>query len=513
MNRSLARAAGQMIGDWFPTLLLGLSAASVLAVVDPPSSVSAEPPRSSTNADQEQRRSKPSSEGQGEGECDKDEQRLGFEVYREISRATGGFSYNGGFEHMGGALRIFTDADGPGVCSLAIRRGSVASSEIVRLPVTVDSTIKHVDFILNSNKCDMIGFEVVRPNGSIAAVDEEDVEVIDIPALKRFRIKSPAIGQWMMLIRGEVEYDALAAGVSDIDLSDVSFYRFMPDSHWPVPDEVEGGLPLNVPLFVEATLFGNVKAPTLNFMLGDGSLLQSVPLKNIHSDTFIARYVPTTATEELFVKVTGKDQADKPFERVIRRPYVVAYIERHLPPTKTPDHDKHLEKFHLLLQEDRSADEYSRRAWEYLYDLALEDRLSVAYSIASDLDGRIAYRGASLLVEAGYEDDAIPLLMAMIADGRAPSQVGYDWGRGSSELLRPRMMIKLARSLLSELEDYQGEDRLRVEQFLAGGETPFSKSSVENRLRDEEEQLRAYAARTNPFVDSTKQDKKDSPVP
>ena len=131
--------------------------------------------------------------------------------------------------------------------------------------------------------------------------------------------------------------------------------------------------------------------------------------------------------------------------------------------------------------------------------------------MALDSDGRIAYRGASLLVRAGHEDEAIPLLVVMIADGRAPSHVGYDWSRGSSELLRPRMMIKLTRSLLSRLENYEGEERRRVEQFLARGEAPFLKSSVEQRLGDEVEKLRAYVARTNPFVDPSKRDKKEAP--
>ncbi len=412
---------------------------------------------------------------------------------------------------MGEALKIIFDADGPGVRSLAVARGSVASSEVVRVPVIVDSTVTQVDFILSIDKCDSGGFEVMRPDGSSAKVDEEDVEVIDIPALRRVRIKSPTIGRWTMLIRGKAEYDALAVGVSNIALTDVSFYRFMPDSHWPVPDEVEGDLPLNVPLFVEATLFGGVKNLTLNFMLGDGSLLQSVPLKSIHSSAFVARYVPTTATDELFVKVTGIDPTDAPFERVMGRPFVVALRESHLPTTKTPNHDTYLEQFYLLLQEDRGADQYSQRAWEYLYDFTLADRLSLAHTIASDSDGRIAYRAAVLLVRAGHENEAIPLLVAMIEDGRASSQVGNGWSRGCSELLRPRMMIKLTRSLLSRLENYEERERRRVEQFLARGETPFLQSSVEQRLADEEEKLRAYVARTNPFVDTSKQDKKNTP--
>ena len=144
------------------------------------------------------------------------------------------------------------------------------------------------------------------------------------------------------------------------------------------------------------------------------------------------------------------------------------------------------------------------------YDSA-KDRLSLARSMALDSDGRIAYRGASLLVRAGHEDEAIPLLLVMIADGRASSQVGYDWSRGCSELLAPRMMIKLTRSLLARLETYEGDERRRVEQFLARGETPFLKSSVERRLGDEVEKLRAYVARTNPFVDTSKHDKKDAP--
>ncbi len=412
---------------------------------------------------------------------------------------------------MGEALKIIFDAGGPSVRNLAVAHGSVTSSRVVRLPVAIDSTVKRVDFILSTGKCDSGRLEVIRPDGSSARVREKDVEVIDIPAMKRVRIKSPAIGQWTMLISGKAEYDARVTGVSDIGVFDVSFYRFMPDSHWPVPDEVEGALPLNVPLFVETTIFGEVKNPTLDFILSDGSVIQSVPLIDIHSHMFLARYVPTAVTDQLFIKVTGKDPTDVPFERVVKRPFAVALRERHQPATKTPNHDTYLKEFYLLLQEERSPDEYSGRAWRYLYDLALADRLSLAHSMALDSDGRIAYRGASLLVRAGHEDVAIPLLVTMIADGRVPSQFGSEWGRGSSELLHARVMIKLSRNLLSQLEDYEGEERRRVEQFLARGETPFLKSSVVQRLGDEEEEFRTYVAQTNPFVNALNQGQKDVP--
>ena len=76
-------------------------------------------------------------------------------------------------------------------------------------------------------------------------------------------------------------------------------------------------------------------------------------------------------------------------------------------------------------------------------------------------------------------------------DGR----MGYEWIHSDDETLFLRMMIKINRYLLSNLDKYKGEERVRVERILMGGfleesTKPFSLEGAKKRISEWEAQLR-----------------------
>jgi hypothetical protein len=136
------------------------------------------------------------------------------------------------------------------------------------------------------------------------------------------------------------------------------------------------------------------------------------------------------------------------------------------------------------------AGEGGAAAEKYLRSLPPTDRLAVARAVLRDRDARLGYVGASVLVQEGHADEAVPALAAMITDGRVATdhvRLGYDWLHSDDDGLYPRMTAKIGRHLLAHLGEYDAQDRARAEEYLMGGQQPFSRAAAEHRLAEMEE--------------------------
>src|SRR5687768_17378768 len=85
--------------------------------------------------------------------------------------------------------------------------------------------------------------------------------------------------------------------------------------------------------------------------------------------------------------------------------------------------------------------------FHYLRRLPSPQRLAVARSVAKDPDARLAYVACGFLIRDSREDEAVPYLAAMIADGRNETQLkdrmGYDWVHSDDDTLAARLIAKI----------------------------------------------------------------------
>src|SRR5262245_7832849 len=156
-------------------------------------------------------------------------------------------------------------------------------------------------------------------------------------------------------------------------------------------------------------------------------------------------------------------------------------------------------EFLRMARADLASSDECASATKYLRGLSVKRQLHVAREVQSDIDARIGYVGASVLIEHGRGQEAIPALAAMIADGRCETQLkgrlGYDWIHGDDQTLFLRMAISINRYLRNRYDAYQGEERARVERVLMGGllersSEPFSKDHARKLIADWESKLR-----------------------
>ena len=118
----------------------------------------------------------------------------------------------------------------------------------------------------------------------------------------------------------------------------------------------------------------------------------------------------------------------------------------------------------------RQCKEDCTEPFHYLRRLPSPQRLAVARSVVKDPDARLAYVACGFLIRDSREDEAVPYLAAMIADGRNETQLkdrmGYDWVHSDDDTLAARLIAKIRAYLKAHATSYKGEDRRRVDQFL-----------------------------------------------
>ena len=157
--------------------------------------------------------------------------------------------------------------------------------------------------------------------------------------------------------------------------------------------------------------------------------------------------------------------------------------------TRTPE----TIEFLRIARQELTAGNELREATTYLMSLSLPKKLQVARTSLFDDDARIGYLGASILIEHGRAQQAVPGLAAIIVSGRNETQLngrmGYDWVHSDDEGLFLRMAIMINRCLLANLARYAGEQRARAEVTLMGGllekpSEPFSKERAEKLITE-----------------------------
>src|SRR5215813_170061 len=86
-----------------------------------------------------------------------------------------------------------------------------------------------------------------------------------------------------------------------------------------------------------------------------------------------------------------------------------------------------LTEFHRRAQEASSAEDISSSAQLYVAQLPLSDQVILARALIDDSDFRFSSFGISLLIDLGYEDEAVPRLARMVADGRDLLMFYWAW--------------------------------------------------------------------------------------
>ena len=126
--------------------------------------------------------------------------------------------------------------------------------------------------------------------------------------------------------------------------------------------------------------------------------------------------------------------------------------------------------------------------------LPLEEQLRVARSALNDPDARMKSYGVYLLVELGYEDEAVSGFAELVTAGQDVTALGWAWTHARDDLVAPRMYVKASYYLLDHLDGLARSEREQAEQFLCSGGlanpiAEFSRDAVVQRLRNLELEL------------------------
>lgn len=153
------------------------------------------------------------------------------------------------------------------------------------------------------------------------------------------------------------------------------------------------------------------------------------------------------------------------------------------------------EYFEILGPTPRAREAYEA-AIQYLGSRTPDQRVGIARAMLRDSDSRVIYTGCHVLIGAGFENEAIPAIAAIEADGRAEAAgilIGYDWAHNADgdDTRAARISIKLMWYHLDRLGTYPPDQSERVKAILgikAGKNTP---QDVESALKDMERKLRS----------------------
>lgn len=144
-------------------------------------------------------------------------------------------------------------------------------------------------------------------------------------------------------------------------------------------------------------------------------------------------------------------------------------------------------EFYRLAQKDLTEDGVGSSTYLYVSKLPRKDQLTVARATADDPDPRLDSFGLNLLIQLGYEDEAVPKFAKMVAAGRDLTGFGWMWVHLDDNLLATRMYVKISRYLLDHSEEIRGEELEHAKSFMCQdglGETIHgcSKMAIIERL-------------------------------
>ena len=164
-------------------------------------------------------------------------------------------------------------------------------------------------------------------------------------------------------------------------------------------------------------------------------------------------------------------------------------------PSRISDRAPAVAEFYRLVKTEDSSDGVGNSAWLYISKLPPEEQLKVARWAGDDPDARIKSYGVYLLVELGYEDEAVPGFAELVTAGHDLTALGWAWAHACDDRVGLRMYVKASYYLLGQLDGLTGSEREQAEQFLCSGRVvnpiaDFSRDAVVERLRKIEERLK-----------------------
>ncbi len=164
-------------------------------------------------------------------------------------------------------------------------------------------------------------------------------------------------------------------------------------------------------------------------------------------------------------------------------------------PSRISDRAPAVAEFYRLVKTEDSSDGVGSTASLYVSKLPPEEQLKVGRSAVDDPDARMKSYGVWLLVELGYEDEAVPGFAELVTVGQDLTGLGWAWAHSCDDLVGLRMYVKASYYLLARLDGLTGSEREQAEQFLCSGGVvnpiaEFSRDAVVQRLRNIEERLK-----------------------
>lgn len=109
---------------------------------------------------------------------------------------------------------------------------------------------------------------------------------------------------------------------------------------------------------------------------------------------------------------------------------------------------------------------------QFVRGLTLQRQVTVAREMVDDQDALIAYLGAGLLIRAGQETEAVPVLLRIIAvggndtDGPLRGRMGYDWVHAEDPELAQRMISGMVAHAKTVVDDLPADQQRRLRAFL-----------------------------------------------
>ncbi len=123
--------------------------------------------------------------------------------------------------------------------------------------------------------------------------------------------------------------------------------------------------------------------------------------------------------------------------------------------------DYYLEKFFALDRED---------GLDLIRSLPDNKMVDVAHRLLNDEDTLLSYICAGILFRNGFEEEAVPVIAAIILNGKDKSslnnRLGYDWVHSDDESLAERIVVRILEYIKHHFKDLQSDEKKRATGFF-----------------------------------------------
>lgn len=125
-----------------------------------------------------------------------------------------------------------------------------------------------------------------------------------------------------------------------------------------------------------------------------------------------------------------------------------------------------VDEFYRRARSDLTPEGIGASTIEYLSGLSSGEQLKIAEALVEDPDVRLSSLGIKLLIELGYEDDAVQPLAHFVAAGGDLTAFVWGWMHSGDSAIADRMLGKLRRYFVDHLDEFGEEERKRINQLL-----------------------------------------------